>query len=174
MVDLGPNSFRNVPDWPEPGIQFKDIGPLLRDPSLLSEAAARLIEAARGLGEAPDFVVAPEARGFLFGPGLSVALGAGFIPARKPEKLPPQTRSIAYQLEYGHEHLHIPDTELEGARVLIHDDLLATGGTAAALMQLVRSAGAEPVGAVFLSELSGLGGRAALSDLPVRSVVLFD
>ncbi len=173
-MPLGPESFRNVPDWPRPGIQFKDIGPVLRDPRLLSEAGARLLAAARDLGEDPDFVVAPEARGFLFGPGLSISLDAGFIPARKPEKLPPETRSIAYELEYGHDHLHIPDTELAGASVLIHDDLLATGGTAAALIELVRSTGAEPIGAVFLSELVGLGGRAALGGLPVRTIVVFD
>jgi adenine phosphoribosyltransferase len=173
-VTIGPDHFRNVPDWPKPGIQFKDIGPVLADAQLLSEAISALVAAATQTAGGIDFVIAPEARGFLFGPTLASQLGAGFIPARKPSKLPPETHSTSYELEYGEDHLHIAHGDLSGRRVLIHDDLLATGGTAAALARLISQVGAVPVGAVFLSELVALNGRAALEGIPVASVVRFE
>ena len=171
MTTLRPEDFATTPDWPKPGILFYDIGPVMRDAALLAKTTAELITASRELVGEVDYVVAPEARGFLFGPALAVALDAGFIPARKPDKLPPQTSSAEYELEYGLEQLHIHDHELGGARVLIHDDLLATGGTAGALVELMMRAGAEPVGASFVSEINALGGRAALGELPVTALV---
>jgi adenine phosphoribosyltransferase len=104
---------------------------------------------------------------------IAAALGAGFIPARKPDKLPPETNSASYSLEYGEDHLHIAHGDLAGKQILIHDDLLATGGTVGALAKLVRQAGASAVGAVFLSEIPALGGRGSLEPLAVRSVVQF-
>jgi len=171
MTTLRPEDFATTPDWPKPGILFYDIGPVMRDAKLLANTTAELIDAARELVGEVDYVVAPEARGFLFGPALAVALSAGFIPARKPDKLPPATSSAEYQLEYGVEQLHIHDHELDGARVLIHDDLLATGGTAGALVELMTRAGAAPVGASFVSEITALGGRNALAALPVTALV---
>lgn len=147
---------------------------MLADPELLAAATNALTEAAAAMEVAPDLVVAPEARGFLFGPAIAKSLGAGFVPARKPGKLPPETHSVSYELEYGEDHLHVAHGDLTGKRVLIHDDLLATGGTVAALSSLVRSAGAIPVGALFLSELSFLKGRERLAGLDVRAVVTFD
>lgn len=175
-MGLDSSHFRNVPDWPRDGIQFKDIGPVLGDPGLLSLAADSLVEEARSLMDsgAVDYVIAPEARGFLFGGSLAMSLSAGLIPARKPGKLPPDTISVTYELEYGVDGLHVPQGELEGATVLIHDDLLATGGTAAALAQLSEGLGAKVIGAVFLAELAGLGGRERLEGIPTASVVLFD
>ncbi|MCX6370548.1 MAG: adenine phosphoribosyltransferase [Solirubrobacterales bacterium] len=171
MTTLRPEDFATTPDWPKPGVLFYDIGPVMRDAELLANTTAELIDASRELVGEVDYVVAPEARGFLFGPALAVALSAGFIPARKPDKLPPATSSVEYQLEYGVEQLHIHDYELDGARVLIHDDLLATGGTAGALVELMTRAGATPVGASFVSEIPALGGRNALGELPVTTLV---
>jgi len=173
-MKLGPEHFRTVPDWPKDGIQFHDISPVLRDPELLAQTTGDLIDATRELVGEVDYVAAPEARGFLFGPALAVAFGAGFIPARKPDKLPPQTASVAYELEYGSEHLHVHDHELEGKRVLVHDDLLATGGTARALISLMEDAGATVVGASFVSEILFLEGRRSLGAIPVATLVEFD
>ncbi len=172
-VSIRAEDFRNVPGWPKPGIQFKDIDPILRSPDLLAAAIDSLIDASEGISAEIDFVIAPEARGFLFGPSIAAALGAGFIPARKPDKLPPETNSASYSLEYGEDHLHIAHGDLAGKQILIHDDLLATGGTVGALAKLVRQAGASAVGAVFLSEIPALGGRGSLEPLAVRSVVQF-
>ena len=174
MTTLRPEDFATTPDWPKPGIRFYDIGPVMRDAALLAKTTAELITAARELVGEVDYVVAPEARGFLFGPALAVALDAGFIPARKPNKLPPETSSAEYELEYGVEQLHIHDHELDGARILVHDDLLATGGTAAALVELMTRAGATPVGASFVCEIPALDGRKSLSGLPVSTLVSFD
>ena len=173
-MGLDQTHFRNVPDWPQPGIQFKDIGPILGDPGLLSLAADSLIEEARSITRSVDFVLAPEARGFLFGASLAMSLSAGLIPARKPGKLPPETVSVTYELEYGSDDLHVTDRQFEGARVLIHDDLLATGGTAAALAELAHDLGATVIGAVFVAEINALGGRERLTGIPTASVVLFD
>ncbi len=132
------------------------------DATALAEAIDRFGAQAAEL--APDYVIAPEARGFVFGPAIARAAGAGFLPARKPGKLPPELLSHEYDLEYGTAELQItPFEELRGARVLIHDDLLATGGTVDALAVLAQRAGAEVVGALFLIELEALGGRARLA-----------
>ena len=174
MTTLRTEDFATTPDWPKPGVLFYDIGPVMRNAELLARTTAELVAASHDLVGDVDYVVAAEARGFLFGPELAVALGAGFIPARKPNKLPPETSSAEYALEYGVEQLHIHDHGLDGARILVHDDLLATGGTAAALVELMTRAGATPVGASFVCEISALDGRKALSGLPVSTLVSFD
>lgn len=158
---------RDVPDFPSPGILFKDIAPVLADSAALAAMTAELVEACRG--ERVDMVVAVEARGFILGAPVALALGAGFVPVRKPGKLPHRTRSVAYALEYGEAVLHMHTDALQpGDRVLIVDDVLATGGTVAATVQLIREAGAEPVAAAVLLEIAALGGRAALAPLPVH------
>lgn len=150
-------------DFPTPGILFRDFTPLLMDGDALARAIDGMSACVASLE--PAFIVAPEARGFVFGPAIARSLGAGFLPARKPGKLPPEILSHAYDLEYGQAELQItPFEQLAGARVVIHDDLLATGGTVDALAQLAARAGAEVVGAVFLIELEALGGRARLAE----------
>jgi adenine phosphoribosyltransferase len=159
--------IRDVPDFPAPGILFKDIAPVLADAAALAAMTDELVEACRG--ERVDMVVAVEARGFILGAPVALALGAGFVPVRKPGKLPHLTRSVAYALEYGEAVLHMHTDALgPGDRVLIVDDVLATGGTLTAAAQLVREAGAEPVAAAVLLEISALDGRAALAPLPVH------
>lgn len=160
---------RDVPDFPVPGILFKDIAPILADPGGLAAMTSELTEAARELS--PDVVVAVEARGFILGAPIALALGIGFVPVRKPGKLPYTTRSVAYALEYGEAVLHMhTDALAAGARALIVDDVLATGGTLAAAAQLITEAGAQPVGAVVALEIPGLGGRERLADLPLTSL----
>lgn len=155
--------IRSTPDFPEPGILFRDFTPLLMNGLALGRAIDGMSELVAPL--APDFILAPEARGFVFGPAIARAVESGFLPARKPGKLPPETLSHAYDLEYGQAELQItPFEQLAGARIVIHDDLLATGGTVDALAQLAARAGAEVVGAVFLIELEALGGRARLAE----------
>jgi adenine phosphoribosyltransferase len=137
--------IRDIPDFPKPGIVFKDITPLLLDPSATDAAINRLAGWARP--RAVDFVVAAEARGFILGAALARELGAGFVPARKPGKLPSDTISAEYILEYGIDALEVhADALAHGARVLVHDDLLATGGTARALAELAEKLGAHVVG----------------------------
>src|SRR5215203_2477832 len=154
--------IRDIPDFPKPGIVFKDITPLLLDPGALDAAVSGLAEWARPLSV--DFVVAAEARGFILGAAIARQLGAGFVPARKPGKLPHETIAAEYILEYGVDALEMhADALADGARVLLHDDLLATGGTAAALAGLVEGAGAEIVGCGFLVELGFLRGREKLA-----------
>ncbi len=165
--------IRDIPDFPQPGIVFRDITPLMADHGALAAAVSALAVAARGLRV--DVVVAAEARGFLLGPPLALALDAGFVLARKPGKLPSETVSAAYALEYGTDHLEIhSDAIAPGARVLVHDDLLATGGTARALCELVERLGGEVVGCGFLIELSFLGGRAALAPHDVHAVLRYE
>jgi adenine phosphoribosyltransferase len=164
---------RDIPDFPRPGIVFKDITPLLLDPRALDLAVNRLARLARDLEV--DFVVAAEARGFILGGALARALHAGFVPARKPGKLPHETLSAEYALEYGLDALEVhADAIAGGARVLIHDDLLATGGTASALADLVTKLGGEIVACAFLVELSFLGGRDRLMPHPVHSLINYD
>ena len=152
---------RDIPDFPRPGIVFKDITPLLLDPVALGAAVSGLEAYAEPLGV--QLVVAPEARGFILGGALARQLGVGFVPARKPGKLPHETVSAEYALEYGINALEVhADALAGGTRVLIHDDLLATGGTARALCDLVAGLGAEIVGCAFLIELSFLEGRSRL------------
>ncbi len=162
--------IRTIPDFPEPGIAFRDITPLLSDAGALNDALEGMVAQARELGA--DVVIGAEARGFLLGPALARELGCGFVMARKPGKLPYATLSAAYALEYGSESLELHDDAIsEGHLVLIHDDLLATGGTAEAVQELVEKSGGEVVGFSFLIELEGLGGRERLSPLPVESLM---
>jgi adenine phosphoribosyltransferase len=171
-VDLA-SHIRNIPDFPKPGIQFKDITPLLLDAAALREAVRELADWARP--REVDFVVAAEARGFILGAALAIELDAGFVPARKPGKLPSQTISAEYILEYGVDALEMhADALAHGARVLIHDDLLATGGTARALADLVQGAGAEVVGCGFLVELDFLDGRERLAGYDVHALIKYD
>ncbi len=168
-VDLRAH-IRDIPDFPQPGIVFKDITPLLVDPAALDAAVAQLAGYASTLGV--EYVVAAEARGFILGGALARELGAGFVPARKPGKLPHDTVSAEYALEYGIDALEVhADALAGGPRVLIHDDLLATGGTASALCELVAGLGAEIVGCAFMVELSFLGGRARLSPHDVYALI---
>jgi adenine phosphoribosyltransferase len=171
-VDLS-RLIRDIPDFPRPGIVFKDITPLLLDPRGLDAAVARLARFARELEV--QFVVAAEARGFILGGALARALGAGFVPARKPGKLPHETIAHEYELEYGIDALEVhADALAGGARVLIHDDLLATGGTAAALCELVERLGGEIAACAFLVELAALSGRARLAGRRVEALIRFE
>ena len=164
---------RAIPDFPREGIVFRDITPLLLDPAALEAAVVALADLVDG--PQVDFVVAAEARGFILGAALARELGAGFVPARKPGKLPAETVSAEYTLEYGLDVLEVhADALAHGARVLLHDDLLATGGTAGALCELVSGLGAEIVGAAFLVELHALGGRERLAPCPVHAVITYD
>lgn len=164
---------RDIPGFPRPGIVFKDITPLMADAAALDEAVAALAELARPL--TPDLVIGAEARGFLLGPALARELGCGFVLARKPGKLPHTTVRAEYELEYGADALELhADAVSPGHRVLVHDDLLATGGTAAALCELAAATGATVAGCVFLIELAFLGGAARLGSRPVRSVLRYD
>ena len=161
---------REIPDFPQEGILFKDITPLLLDVSAMEAAVADLATFARPLDV--QFVIAAEARGFILGGALARELGAGFVPARKRGKLPSETVSVEYLLEYGVDVLEVhADAFADGARVLVHDDLLATGGTARGVCDLVSGLGAEVVGCAFLIELSFLGGRERLAPYPVHAVL---
>ena len=172
MSDLAAH-IRDIPDFPKPGILFKDITPLLLDASALSAAVQELADWARPLEV--DFVVAAEARGFILGAALARELGVGFVPARKPGKLPHDTVSAEYILEYGVDALEMhADALADGARVLLHDDLLATGGTARALAELVEGTGAEIAGCAFLVELAFLRGRDRLSGYNVHTLLSYD
>jgi adenine phosphoribosyltransferase len=162
--------IRDIPDFPQPGIVFKDITPLLLDAGALEETVDGLAGLARPLSA--EFVVAAEARGFILGAALAIALGAGFVPARKPGKLPHETVSANYELEYGIDALELhADALAGGTRVLIHDDLLATGGTAGALCELVEGLGGVVVGCAFAIELSFLGGRERLAPHTVHALI---
>jgi adenine phosphoribosyltransferase len=164
---------REIPDFPKPGINFKDITPLMADADALAGSVARLADYARPLEV--DVVVAAEARGFLLGPALALALGTGFVLARKPGKLPYETVSAEYELEYGEEMLELhTDAVAAGRRVLVHDDLLATGGTAATLCDLVEQLGGEVVGCGFLIELAFLGGRERLAGRDVHALLTYE
>jgi adenine phosphoribosyltransferase len=151
-------AIRDVPDFPEPGILFKDITPILLDPSLCREVVNGFLEAMKGVEI--DVVAGVESRGFLFGLPLAMALDVPFVTVRKKGKLPYHTVSYSYDLEYGSAEIEMHrDAIHSGQRVLVHDDLLATGGTAAATSELIATQGAEVVGFTFLVELSALGGR---------------
>ncbi len=162
--------IRDVPDYPRPGIVFKDISPLLADPAAFASA----VDAVTGQHRTspPDKIVGIEARGFIFAAPVAYGLGAGFVPVRKAGKLPAATYAESYQLEYGFATLEVHrDAFFPGDRVLIVDDVLATGGTAAATRRLVERAGATAVGVSVLIELAALGGRAKLADLDVHAVL---
>jgi adenine phosphoribosyltransferase len=165
--------IHDIPDYPKPGIVFRDITPLFLDATALDQALSQLAEWASE--REIDYVVAAEARGFVLGAAVAARVGAGFIPARKPGKLPREAISVEYALEYGVDALEVHRDALSGgARVLVHDDLIATGGTAEALCRLVESAGAEVVGCGFVVELAFLGGREKLRGRDVHSLVTYD
>ncbi len=171
-VDLR-SHIRDVPDFPRAGIVFKDIMPLLADATALREAVDLLADWAQP--RQVDFVVGAEARGFILGAALAYRLGCGFIAARKPGKLPYMTVSAKYALEYGFDALEMHvDALRRGARVLIHDDLLATGGTARAKIDLVEQLGATVVGLAFVVELAFLSGRDRLYGYDVHSLIQYE
>jgi adenine phosphoribosyltransferase len=154
--------IRDIPDFPKPGIMFKDFTPLLRDPSGLALAVEMMANPFRG--KHIDIVAGAESRGFIFGTALAQTLSAGFVPIRKPGKLPHKTASVVYDLEYGSDKVEIHlDSMIPGQRVLLVDDLLATGGTMEACCKLVKGLKAEIVGITVLIELGFLNGRARLN-----------
>lgn len=164
--------IRDVPDFPKKGIVFKDITPLLADRAALRETIDAL--AAPYASASPDLVVGVESRGFIFGAAVAARLGAGFVPVRKPGKLPWETISETYDLEYGTDTLEVHADAFErGARVLLVDDLLATGGTAAATTALMNRMGAEMLGASFVIELEFLDGRSRLDGLRISSLIRY-
>ena len=171
LVDLK-TKVRDVPDFPKPGILFKDIMPLLADPDALRETVERLAEWAAPKN--PDVILAVEARGYITGGALALKLGCGFAAARKPGKLPWRTVKAEYQLEYGIDTLELHDDAVsDGSRVLIHDDLLATGGTAKATVELVERLGGVVVGLPFIIELAFLNGREKLAGYDVHSLIQY-
>jgi adenine phosphoribosyltransferase len=162
--------IRDVPDFPQPGIVFKDIMPLLADPPSLKEAVDLLAEWVEP--RKPDVILGAEARGFILGAALAYKLGCGFVAARRPGKLPWQTVSTTYALEYGENALELhADAIAGGAKVLVHDDLLATGGTARAICDLAEQLGGEVVGVAFVIELTFLEGRKHLDGYDVYSLI---
>jgi adenine phosphoribosyltransferase len=163
---------REVPDFPEPGVGFKDISPLLLDPEALRQAVVRLADWTRERGA--DLVLGAEARGFWLGPAIAVEAGCGFVAARRPGKLPPKTVSATYALEYGQNTLEVAAGAIAGgARVVIHDDVLATGGTVEAIAGLVEQLGGNVVGVNFVIELSFLGGSQRLEQYDRLSLITY-
>jgi adenine phosphoribosyltransferase len=170
-IDLK-SRVREVPDFPEPGIGFKDISPLLLDPAALKQAIDDL--AAWTAEREPDLVLGAEARGFILGAAIAKEAGCGFVPARRPGKLPPETVTARYLLEYGENALEVnADAIAHGARVVIHDDVLATGGTVEAIAGLVEGLGGHVVGVNFVIELSFLGGRERLAQHEIYSLITY-
>lgn len=166
------SKIRDVPDFPKPGIIFKDITPLLQDPQALRLGCRCIADPYRGTGV--DLVVGVESRGFIFGPPVALELGVGFAIARKRGKLPWQTVSESFELEYGVEHIEMHrDAVQPEQRVLLIDDVIATGGTAAATARLVEAMGARVIGSSFLVELTLLEGRKALDPVPVHAVLSY-
>lgn len=162
--------IRDVPDFPKPGIVFKDITPLLRDPAALAMAVERMANPYRG--KRVDLVVGAESRGFIFGTAVAQSLSAGFVPIRKPDKLPWQTRAITYDLEYGTDTLEMHQDAIEaGQKILIVDDLLATGGTLKACCDLVNQVGGEIVGITVMIELTDLHGRDQVKPHDVHALI---
>ena len=163
---------REVPDFPKPGVGFKDVSPLLLDPAALRQAVDEL--AAWTCAREPDLVLGAEARGFWLGGAIAVAAGCGFVAARRPGKLPPETVSATYALEYGENTLEVAaDAIGRGARVVVHDDVLATGGTVEAIAGLVEEFGGTVVGVNFVIELSFLGGRERLARYDLHSLMCY-
>jgi adenine phosphoribosyltransferase len=170
-IDLR-DRVRDVPDFPTEGIIFKDLMPLIADPEYFAETIRQLAEWARP--RSPDLVLGAEARGFIFGGALAFALGAGFVAARKPGKLPRETIEATYSLEYGTDSLQMhKDAVSEGSRVIVLDDVLATGGTARAKVELVESLGGIVVGVLFVIELGFLDGRERLDGYDVHSLITY-
>jgi adenine phosphoribosyltransferase len=161
---------REVADFPEPGVGFKDIAPLLQDSVALKAAVDDLAEWTKA--RTPDLVLGAEARGYWLGAAIACCVGCGFVPARRPGKLPPETVTAKYMLEYGENSLEIAkDAIAHGARVVIHDDVLATGGTVEAIAGLVTSLGGEVVGINFVIDLSFLGGAERLKQYDIYSLM---
>jgi adenine phosphoribosyltransferase len=171
VVDLR-TKIREVPDFPTPGVGFKDITPLLADGVALRQTVGALAEWVAG--KEADLVLGAEARGFWLGAAIAAEVGIGFVPARRPGKLPPETVSAKYMLEYGENSLELhSDLIAKGARVVVHDDVLATGGTVEAIIRLVEQLGGEVVGACFIIELSFLGGRERLAGTEVHALISY-
>jgi adenine phosphoribosyltransferase len=165
--------IRDIPDWPKEGILFRDITPLLADPGAFAAAVDTLCASFAEAGI--EYVAAVEARGFIFGAAVAEKLGAGFVPIRKRGKLPWQTESVSYDLEYGTDTLEVHrDAIKSGAKTLMVDDLLATGGTMAAACKLIEKIGGQVAGIVFLIELVDLRGRERIADYEVTSVVSYE
>jgi adenine phosphoribosyltransferase len=170
-IDLS-SKIRDVPDFPKPGIVFKDLMPLVADATYFRETIDRLAEWARP--RQPDIILGAEARGFIFGGALAYDLGCGFVPARKPGKLPWKTVEATYELEYGTDRLQVHEDAIStGTRVIVHDDVLATGGTAKAKTELVEELGGEVVGLLFVVELAFLNGRDKLTGYDVESLITY-
>jgi adenine phosphoribosyltransferase len=171
MNDLK-SKVREVQDFPTPGVGFKDVTPLLADPQLLRATVGELADWVRA--KDADLVLGAEARGFWIGSAIAIEAGVGFVPARRPGKLPPETVSASYVLEYGENSLELhPGLIPDGARVVIHDDVLATGGTVEAIKRLVEQIGGVVVGACFIIELTFLGGRERLADLDLHALISY-
>jgi adenine phosphoribosyltransferase len=171
VLDLR-TKIREVEDFPTPGVGFKDITPLLVDHQALTQAIGALSDWVKT--KEPDLVLGAEARGFILGAAIAADAGCGFVPARRPGKLPPETVGASYFLEYGENSLEVhPDLIPKGTRVVIHDDVLATGGTVEAICGLVDRLGGEVVGACFILELTFLGGRERLADYDVCSLISY-
>jgi adenine phosphoribosyltransferase len=171
VIDLK-SKVREVQDFPTPGVGFKDVTPLLADPALLRETVGQLADWVRS--KDADVVLGAEARGFWIGSAIAIEAGVGFVPARRPGKLPPETVSASYVLEYGENSLELhPELIPEGSRVVIHDDVLATGGTVAAICGLVEQLGGIVVGACFIIELTFLGGRERLDGLDLHALITY-
>ena len=170
-VDLR-TRIREVPDFPTPGVGFKDITPLLADHDALTQTIGELAEWVRA--KQPDLILGAEARGFILGAAIAAEAGCGFVPARRPGKLPPETVAASYLLEYGENALEVhPDLIPAGAKVVIHDDVLATGGTVEAICGLVEQLGGEVLGACFIIELTFLGGRERLARHDLHALITY-
>ncbi len=168
-IDLR-SKIREVPDFPTPGVGFKDFTPLLADAEALRQTVTDLAEWVKLKN--CDLVLGAEARGFILGAAIAREVGVGFVPARRPGKLPPETVSASYTLEYGSNSLELhPELIKPGARVVVHDDVLATGGTVEAINGLVRRLGGVVVGACFIIELTFLGGRERLADCDLHALI---
>ena len=164
--------IREVPDWPEPGVGFKDVTPLLADHTALDQTIRELADWSRKFD--PDIILGAEARGFILGAAIAEQVGCGFVPARRPGKLPPKTISAIYELEYGTNTLEVhPDLIPKGSTVLIHDDVLATGGTVEAIAGLVEQLGANVCGACFIIELGFLKGRERLKKYDCHALITY-
>jgi len=173
LAGLVDSRIRDIPDFPKPGVVFKDITPLLADHDAFTAVVGAMAEAGRGADGSPvvDKVVGMEARGFILAAPVALALGVGFVPVRKPGKLPWDTHAVGYELEYGHETLEMhTDAVAPGERVLLVDDVLATGGTARATTELVRECGGEVRGLAVLLELTFLHGRGRLDGVPLTAL----
>jgi adenine phosphoribosyltransferase len=164
------SKVREVPDFPTPGVGFKDVTPLLADPVTLRRTVGQLSDWVKA--KQPDLLLGAEARGFWLGAAIAAEVGIGFVPARRPGKLPPETVSARYVLEYGENSLELhPDLIPKGSRVVIHDDVLATGGTIEAIKNLVEQIGGEVLGACFIIELTFLGGRQRLAGTDLYALI---